>query len=404
LGYRVSLAGANVIRSAILRRVQERLQMGRVSWSAVLGSLVLCAAACDDEPTPYTGPLGDAGRPVVILDASSSVPDAAAGLDAQVPVGPLPAGDTGVAPAPADTGVVAPIPSDAGRSDAGPGPADTGVAPADAQTADAQAGDAAAPSGDASTTPRFPAVTDTGAKGPYTATTINSTGPSSGYTVYHPSQLAPGGALNPIVAWGNGGFTTPDLYPLLPHLASHGFVVIASNNPFVVGDEVRAGIDWIAQQNDTASSPFYKKLDVRNVAGVGYSNGGLANLDVANDPRLVTIVIISGANVSADLRTANTPKLRTPMAYLCTEDDASRTNCAEDYAVASVPAFFGVIKGSDHFSVVLSQEVIDLLNMSTTAWLRWQQMGDQSFKARFVGASCGLCTDAKWTVQQKNLQ
>jgi hypothetical protein len=374
--------------------------MRRAKRLGLLVGLVSLVGACEDAPATG-GPYGDAANPGVLWDA-------AVGLDAQALDAAAPGVDTGVVPPPLDTGVVIPA-LDAGGSDAtaatdaSGGGADASTTDGAAPSADASTTDGAAPSGDAST-PRFPPVTEAGAKGPYTARTITSTGPSSGYTVYHPAELAPGGALNPIVTWGNGGFTTPDLYPLLPHLASHGFVVIASNNLFVTGEEVRAGLDWLVQQNDTASSAFYKKLDVRNVAGVGYSNGGLATLDVANDPRYVTIVIISGGNVSPELRTTNMPKLHTPTAYLCTEDEASRGNCAADFEAATVPAFFGVIKGSGHVDVVLVDSVITLLNVSTTAWLRWHQLDEQSHKAKFVGASCGLCTDSSWTAQQKNLQ
>lgn len=240
--------------------------------------------------------------------------------------------------------------------------------------------------------------------------TLTSTGPSGGYTLFHPKELAPGGALNPIVSWGNGGATTPGDYDyLLPHLASHGFVVIASNNPLVTGSEVRAGIDWIIEQSKDAASPFYQKLDVDNVSGVGYSAGGLATLSVADDPRFVTLVIISGANTTDSSRTMNTPKLHAPMAFLCTGDSASKDNCANDYAVAKVPAFFGVMNGSTHTDVT---ELLGLgvpaimkrLAGATTAWLRWQQMADQSFKPMFAGADCGLCNDTNWTVEpQKNL-
>lgn len=250
---------------------------------------------------------------------------------------------------------------------------------------------------------------DTSAKGPYTSVTINNTGPGNGYTVFHPMQLAPNGALNPIVAWGNGGFTTPVDYPLLPHLASHGFVVIASNNPVVTGPEVKSGIDWIIERNADASSPFNQKLDVKHIAGVGYSNGGLATLDNANDPRYVTIVIISGANTSDAGRTTNMPKLHTPIAYLCTADDASSGNCAADYAEVKVPAFYGIMKGSVHTSVTTllnlgDPAIMTRLSSATTAWLRWQLMGDMTFKATFVGSDCGLCKDSNWTVQpQKGL-
>jgi hypothetical protein len=335
LPFQASIAGAKVSEAHFIR---ERRHMARATWWTLLGGLVLLGTACDDEPATDAGLPADAAGPAVLWDATTG------SVDAQAPDAALLGVDTGVIIPLADTGVIGPGPGDAGRADTGVTPADGGALP------DAQAGDSAVPTGDASAS-RFPAVADTGAKGPYTPRTINATGPDGTYTVYHPAELAPGGALNPIVSWGNGGFTTPPDYPLLPHLASHGFVVVASNDPFVVGPMVRAGVDWIVQQNENASSPFHKKLDTRNIAGVGYSNGGLATLEAADDPRYVTIVIISGANVSAELRTTNTPKLHTPIAYLCTEDDASQGNCAADYAVVSVPAFFGVMKGSGHTDV-----------------------------------------------------
>lgn len=273
----------------------------------------------------------------------------------------------------------------------------------DDDTAPSNSGpDTSTPSGP-TTSGSFPPVSDLTASGPFTAATIRNTGPNNAYTVFHPSELAPGGVRNPIVSWGNGGATTPVDYPLLPHLASHGFVVVASNNPLVGGPQVRAGIDWILAQNDAAASPFYQKLDVNQVGGVGYSNGGLATLAAADHPALDTVVIISGGNVNQSLRNTNMPKLRTPIAYLCTADAASRGNCEADFRVAQVPAFFGVMNGSGHVDVTtflgLGRPVIlERLNASTLAWLRWQLMGDQSLRSTFLGSSCGLCTDPNWTV------
>jgi hypothetical protein len=255
----------------------------------------------------------------------------------------------------------------------------------------------------------FPVISDPSAKGPYTSKTINNTGPGGAYTIFHPTELAPGGVLNPIVSWGNGGFTTPADYPQLPHLASHGFVVIAANDSLVTGPQVRAGVDWIVQQNELSTSPFYKKLDVKRIAGVGYSNGGLATLDVADDARYVSIVIISGANLNEDSRTQNMPKLHTPIAYLCTDDDASKGNCSADFAVVKQPVFFGVMKGTAHTDVTTilglgMAAAITRVAAATTAWLRWQVMGDVGFKPSFVGSDCSLCKDSNWVVQQKTLQ
>lgn len=307
---------------------------------------------------------------------------------------PVPVADAGSAPDAATRDAGASIAVDAGLPD-------SSLPALDAQV-DA-ASDAAAPSSDSGSP--YPPVADVSAMGPYMPMTVTSTGPNGAYTIFRPSELAPSGVLNPIVSWGNGGFTSPDFYTQLPHFASHGFVVIASNNGLAVsGAEVRAGIDWIVQQNEMSGSPYYKKLDVKRIAGVGYSAGGLATLEVADDARFLTIVIISGANTTESARTTNMPKLRTPVAYLCTDDAASEDNCAADFAVIKQPSFFGVMKGTGHVDVALGGDAVKLSATGTTAWLRWLLMNDASYKSWFVGSDCKLCRDSAWTVQQKGLQ
>jgi hypothetical protein len=36
-------------------------------------------------------------------------------------------------------------------------------------------------------------------------------------------------------------------------------------------------------------------------------------------------------------------------------------------------------------------------------WLNWQLRSEAAAARRFVGEKCGLCTDAKWTLERKNL-
>jgi len=83
----------------------------------------------------------------------------------------------------------------------------------------------------------FPAVTNVGSTGPYTTKTDSASGPEGGYSIFYPEELAKGGVKNPIITWGSGGATNTPMYALLPHLASHGFVVIGSNAPAGVNDE-----------------------------------------------------------------------------------------------------------------------------------------------------------------------
>jgi hypothetical protein len=279
--------------------------------------------------------------------------------------------------------------------------ADSGVSPpmdGGASGTGASSGAGGAPS-TLPPTGTFPAVTDVAGKGPYTAKTAMNTGPNGAYTLYYPSELAPSGVKNPVVSWGNGSTTTPSQYPMLPHLATHGFVVIAANSTQPTAALVKAGIDWLEAQNADASSMLHDKLDVKNVAGVGYSLGGLATYGLADDPRLVTVVIISGANMMDKSPVA---KLHTPTAYFCTDDAASEGNCEGDFAVVKVPSFYGVMKGTAHVDVVINSAAATRVSKATTNWLRWQQMKDQTQQPMFVGADCGLCKDSEWVAMQKN--
>jgi hypothetical protein len=278
--------------------------------------------------------------------------------------------------------------TDAGPLDSGGQPPTDAAAPADSSTADSNV----------PATGRFPPVADVYADGPYVPMTVNNTGPANAYTLFHPQELAPNGALNPILSWGNGMMTNPAMYPnLLPHLASHGFVIIAANTSSVTGADIRAGIDWLIEQNQDPASPLYQKLDPNNVAAFGYSMGSLGTFEIADDPRLTTTVHISGGAQGS----ANVRKLHKPAAFFC-DELTTAPNCQPDFDIAPVPVFYGVFKGADHVGTMLDPHISRVAG-ATTAWLRWFLMGDETQKAQFVGASCGLCTDPNWVVQQKDL-
>ncbi len=242
----------------------------------------------------------------------------------------------------------------------------------------------------------FPSVDDLKAAGPYTPITVTATGPSGGYTLFHPQELGPDGLKNPILTWGNGATTVPGLFPMLPHLASHGFVVIASDNAFVTGAELIAGIDWLFEQNEDAASMFFGKLDTTNVGSFGYSLGSLGTFEIAADPRLTTTVHISGGAMDK----AVVPNLKNPAAFFCGDpSDIANANCETDFEMATVPVFYGVFPG-DHLGILGAFE--EQIRHAVTGWLRWRLMHDDSLEAMFVGPSCSLCMDASWTVKQKD--
>ena len=244
----------------------------------------------------------------------------------------------------------------------------------------------------------FPAIEDPWAQGPYTPVTVTETGPDRAYTLFRPEQLAPGGVRNPIVVWGNGGGTTPSLYTTLPHLASHGFVVIAANSTLVSGTLLRAGLDWVFEQHEDPNSELYQKLDTAKVGAMGYSLGSLAIYQIIDDPRWVTTIHASGGMMS-DPRD---PVLAEPgpTAYFCDGMD-TKANCDGDYAAVRAPVFYGTLLEAVHITVFLPPFVARV-NGATTAWFRWHLMDDVTQRSVFLGSDCALCRDPNWTVQSKN--
>lgn len=242
--------------------------------------------------------------------------------------------------------------------------------------------------------------------GTFKSTTVQSTGPGSTYTIYRPQELAPNGSKNPVVAWISGGGSSHSQYTLLPHLATHGFVVIASNTvpamgaQAALGKEMVAAIDWIVTESTRSGSDFNGKVDASKVAAMGYSMGALAAMSAAADPRWTTTVHISGGAGDTTIK-----NLHSPAAFICgaSGTDIAGANCALDFDAATTPVFYGVFKGGDHLGVRTSpyQERIRAV---VTGWLRWQLMSDQALKPMFVGDQCTVCKDSNWTVKQKNLQ
>jgi hypothetical protein len=330
-------------------------------------------------------------------------PVAGVGADAQLPAAPPGLADASSAlpPAAAEGGVAPAQPPQSSLDASVPGPRDGGVV-------DAATPPAAAPS-------PFPPVTDFEKDGPFGSTSVGSSGPNGNYMLYVPQGEPPAGAKWPIVAWMSGGGTTAALYGLLPHLASHGFFVIASNTIPSIGDEVNLGkelvaaLDWAIAEAGRAGGPYAQKLDTARVAAMGYSMGSLATFTMAADPRLTTTVHISGGNMVPE-RIAN---LRAPAAFICgipgsascglldSTCDIAAANCDTDFAGATTPVFYANFP-SGHLGILSAPSDVRIGGMAT-AWLRYQLMADASLRAKFVGSNCTYCKDSYWKVKQKNL-
>ncbi|WP_067548695.1 poly(ethylene terephthalate) hydrolase family protein [Nocardia crassostreae] len=122
----------------------------------------------------------------------------------------------------------------------------------------------------------------------------DSTGAS--YDIWYPTPLGAGGVRHPIITWGNGTDAVPTQYDyLLRHLASWGFVVIATENQQTgSGVDIAGAVDYLLHRAADPASPFHGTLDSNAVGAAGHSQGatGALNAMTNSGGRIETVVPI----------------------------------------------------------------------------------------------------------------
>lgn len=266
------------------------------------------------------------------------------------------------------------------------------------------------PSADCGT---LPAVDDYAAQGPYAdTTTMDGTGPDGMYTIFRPTTLGENGFLHPIITWGNGITTTPQLYPgLLSGIASHGFVIVASDSSSVTAQMMLDGLDWLIKQND-AGGMFEGKLNVKCAATVGYSLGGGAAVDSGSHENVRATVSFHGL-------AGQSGKVQGPLLLLTTTADGFVTKdnyvkpCYDASSVQPTIMATMEIPGYESPSGATSPNADFNGHLypvgdagderaPAIAWLRWWIYGDQGAKKYFYGDDCILCKSPWVDIQRKN--
>ncbi len=295
----------------------------------------------------------------------------------------------------------------AGGTNAGTGGAGTGGEKTDA----GGTSEAGATSGDCviGTWP----TADPSTAGPFATVTENEVGPQAGtapdggtaprFTMFRPKDMAQGGLCHPVITWGNGTNVTPAIYKvLLNNLASHGFVVIGSNSTNVAQGNpapMLVGVTWVLEQNDTASSALYHRIDTTHIGATGHSQGAMATTQVSADSHITTSVPIEGASAQKNLHG--------PAMFFCGGQD-TLVGCSGAQsainAVTTLPAMYAEYLSVDHGSwMTFSGSKPSPVETTVTAWMRVHLMGDPELRSWFYGASCKLCTDSAWQITQKNM-
>jgi hypothetical protein len=256
-------------------------------------------------------------------------------------------------------------------------------------------------------------------------------GPLAGYTpdpiygdkqqrfnVYRPDNLATSGYCHPILIWANGHTDNPEpnppdcvvdsgankwcgqYLPLMQHLASHGFVVVASlSTTTSKGDPLPtiAGLDWIIQQADDSTSPYYHHLDTANIGQLGHSEGAMSTCMSASEPRYKALASICGVTTLKGVHT--------PFLFYCGGKDTV-VGCDNPKAtfltVTDQPAFFIDELASDHGWWVYQGASGVSLSMAA-AWFRVFLMNDTANRKYFYGPNCTFCKDSRVQVAQNSL-
>jgi Chlorophyllase enzyme len=208
------------------------------------------------------------------------------------------------------------------------------------------------------------------------------------YTVYRPACMAEGETY-PVITWGNGTCGQTESYgALLRYVASYGYVVFASNSRYTGNNgAMTKALDFAASANKDAKSVYYNRLDMTKIGAMGHSQGGVATVTAASDPRISSLIIWNAAT------SASKP-------FLAISGDNDITNftpasMASDIKASPQPSAWlyyhkvpltGSVSG--HLTLMIQPErVVE----PARAWWDYMLKGDTKARDFFVGTGCGLC-------------
>ena len=275
-----------------------------------------------------------------------------------------------------------------------------------------------------------PVVLEEGGTGPYKAVMYEVEGFGE-HTVFAPKDLSVFNAKNalPVLVWGNGGCANSPRghEKFLNDIASYGYIVLATgimpkqDAPRGMGmgfggnqsrsEQQVESMDWAFAQNADKNSPFYQKIDTKNICISGMSCGGLQALFNCFDERVTSIMICNsglfeqpeGGEGPRMPGMPNVPKdklkeIHCPIIYILGgESDIAYVNGMDDFkriehvpAIAvNLPVGHGGTYNQPHggeFAIV------------ARAWLDWQLKGDQEASKMFVGDSPAILQRKDWTI------
>lgn len=248
------------------------------------------------------------------------------------------------------------------------------------------------------------------------------------HTIFVPQDLTQfnSNKLLPVLVWGNGACANSPFEHMnfLNEIASHGYIVLATGNipmtdewykgPMSRSEQQIESIDWILAQNEDPASPYFQKVDTKNICVAGMSCGGLQTLFNCADPRITSLMICNSGlfnQQNAGQAVGGMPmpqkdklkEIHTPIIYILGgESDIAYGNGMDDFGrIKHVPACaanFPVGHGGTYREPHGGEFTVVAL-----AWLDWQLKQDDEAAKMFVGDNCQLPKRKDWTLQKNDL-
>ena len=270
-------------------------------------------------------------------------------------------------------------------------------------------------------------VVEDGGTGPYKAI-MKEEASLKAHTIFVPQDLSKFGKKNllPVLVWGNGACSNSPFehYKFLNEIASHGYIVVATGyipmnderyrGPMSTTEQQIESLDWVEAQNADPNSPYYNKIDLKNICVAGMSCGGLQTLYNCADSRIKTLMICNSGlfnteNASSAVGGMPMPpksklnEIHSSIIYILggKEDIAYENGMDDFHRIDHVPACatnFPVGHGGTY-----AQPHGGEFSVVALAWLDWQLKGDAKAAKMFEGNDCLLSKREGWTIE-KNAQ
>jgi hypothetical protein len=233
------------------------------------------------------------------------------------------------------------------------------------------------------------------------------------YEVWYPKEISNSDRTYPVIVVLNGtGVKASKYKEQFRHFASWGFIVIGTEEQEAWdGAAADSSLAFLMAQNETPDSIFYNKINLKEVAALGHSQGGAGVFNAitvqSHSAAYKTAVSLSPANEELSENLGwhyDVTKIQVPiLLFAGTEGDFEMKTVIpaeklpEIYDKLNVPKVMARKTGCEHGDMLYSADGY------VTAWFLWQLQGDEEAAKAFTGDDPELLSNSLYQEQKIDL-